>query len=40
MYYPSGPNGPEYGVLRLVPRTVKGWHAGAAFDLRISEGKA
>ena len=30
MYYPSGPDGPEYGVLKLVPRTVKGWHAGAA----------
>ncbi len=33
MYYPNGPEGPEYGVLRLVPTMVKGWFMGRPFEI-------
>jgi general stress protein 26 len=33
MYYPNGPEGPEYGVLRLAPTTVKGWRVGQPFQI-------
>ena len=34
MYYPNGPDGPEYGVLRLAPTTVKGWLQGRPFEFK------
>jgi general stress protein 26 len=34
MYYPSGPEGPEYGVIKLVPSMVKGWQKGP-FEIKI-----
>ena len=33
MYYPNGPEGPEYGVLRLLPTIVKGWRVGQPFRI-------
>lgn len=35
MYYPNGPEGPEYGVLRLAPTTVKGWRCGQPFHIQV-----
>ena len=35
MYYPNGPEGPEYGVLRLVPTTAKGWCKNGPFELAL-----
>jgi general stress protein 26 len=35
MYYPNGPEGPEYGVLRLVPKTAKGWFKGQPFEFKL-----
>jgi general stress protein 26 len=34
MYYPNGPEGPEYGVIKLAPTIVKGWHNGP-FEIKI-----
>jgi general stress protein 26 len=34
MYYPNGPEGPEYGVLRLAPTLVKGWCMGQPFEFK------
>jgi general stress protein 26 len=34
MYYPNGPEGPEYGVLRLAPAVVKGWLQGRPFEFK------
>ncbi len=34
MYYPNGPEGPEYGVVKLVPSIVKGWCNGP-FEIKI-----
>lgn len=34
MYYPNGPQGPEYGVVRLAPTTVKGWCRNQPFELK------
>jgi general stress protein 26 len=39
MYYPNGPQGPEYGVIRLQPRVVKGWCRNRAFEIPI-EGRS
>ncbi|HNS23021.1 MAG TPA: pyridoxamine 5'-phosphate oxidase family protein [Sedimentisphaerales bacterium] len=25
MFFPSGPQGPEYGIIKLVPRMARGW---------------
>jgi general stress protein 26 len=36
MYYPSGPDGPEYGILKLVPTIVKGWHKNGPFEIKIN----
>lgn len=35
MYYPSGPEGPEYGVMRLAPTVVKGWFRNEPFELNL-----
>lgn len=35
MYYPSGPEGPEYGVIKLTPMIVKGWSAKGKFEFKL-----
>jgi general stress protein 26 len=35
MYYPNGPEGPEYGVLRLAPTVTKGWFQGRPFEFQL-----
>jgi general stress protein 26 len=35
MYYPNGPEGPEYGVMKLVPSIVKGWNKGRPLEVKI-----
>ena len=35
MYYPNGPEGPEYGVIRLVPKVAKGWNQNGPFKLKL-----
>jgi general stress protein 26 len=34
MYYPNGPEGLEYGVLRLAPTVVRGWLQGRPFEFK------
>jgi general stress protein 26 len=36
MYYPNGPEGPEYGVIKLSPTIVKGWNCTGKFELNPS----
>lgn len=33
LYYPGGPDGPEYAVISLAPQVVKGWTANGGFEL-------
>ena len=33
VYYPGGPDGPEYAVISLAPRVVRGWSANGGFEL-------
>jgi general stress protein 26 len=35
MYYPNGSEGPEYGVIKLVPKEVKGWCQNGPFELKL-----
>ena len=35
MYYPNGPEGPEYGVLRLAPTIARGWLQGRPFEFKL-----
>ena len=35
MYYPNGPEGPEYGVMKLAPKIVKGWCRNGPFELKL-----
>ncbi len=35
MYYPNGPEGPEYGVMRLAPTVAKGWFRNGPFELKL-----
>jgi general stress protein 26 len=37
MYYPNGPEGPEYGIVKLVPRIIKGWCQTGSFVLTPKE---
>jgi general stress protein 26/ketosteroid isomerase-like protein len=37
VYYPNGPEGPEYGVLRLAPSVAKGCCQGRAFNFDVRE---
>jgi len=37
MYYPDGPEGPEYGIIRLAPRMVKGWCRNQPFEIQIGQ---
>ena len=32
-YYPNGPQGPEYGIIKLVPRVAEGWCHTGSFEL-------
>ena len=35
MYYPNGPHGPEYGVLKLEPTLVRGWNQNRSFEFKL-----
>ncbi len=35
MYYPSGPEGPEYGIIKLVPKVVRGWSKSGPLEVKI-----
>jgi general stress protein 26 len=35
MYYPNGPEGPEYGIIKLVPTVVKGWSKSGPLEVKI-----
>ncbi|MHC4520018.1 MAG: pyridoxamine 5'-phosphate oxidase family protein [Planctomycetota bacterium] len=35
MYYPNGPEGPEYGVIKLAPTVAKGWCKNAPFEFEL-----
>lgn len=35
MYYPSGPEGPEYGIIKLVPKVVRGWSKSGPLVVKI-----
>ena len=35
MYYPNGPEGPEYGVIKLEPSIIKGWCQNGPFSLKL-----
>jgi general stress protein 26 len=37
MYYPNGPQGPEYGIIKLTPTLIKGWSCTGEFELNPSE---
>ncbi len=37
MYYPDGPHGSEYGILRLAPKLVRGWCRNQPFEIRIAK---
>jgi len=34
MYYPNDPEGPEYGVIKLVSPIIKGWYRNGPFSLK------
>ena len=38
MYYPNGPEGPEYGIIKLTPTIAKGWSCTGKFKLNLSGG--
>ena len=35
MYYPNGPEGPEYGIIKLAPKVVKGWCQNGPFEFKL-----
>ena len=35
IYYPSGPDDPDYTVLRLLPSKAKGWYKDQAFEFSL-----
>ena len=37
MYYPGGPGDEDYAILRLLPRTAKGYHQFARYSLDFAE---
>jgi general stress protein 26 len=37
MYYPNGPQGPEYGIVKLVPKVAKGWCQTGPFVLTLKQ---
>jgi general stress protein 26 len=39
LYYPAGVDDPDFTVLSLVPRRLRGWLAGRAFDTRVPAGR-
>jgi general stress protein 26/ketosteroid isomerase-like protein len=36
VYYPNGPQGPEYGVIKLTPTLAKGWSCTGEYELTLS----
>lgn len=36
MYYPNGPQGPEYGVIKLEPTLVRGWCRNQSFEFNVT----
>lgn len=34
-YYPNGPDDPDYSVLRLFPKNVRGWLGWGTFEFTI-----
>lgn len=35
IYYPSGPTDPDFTVLRLRPKSARGWYKGAKFEFKL-----
>jgi general stress protein 26 len=35
MYYPNGPEGPEYGAVKLVPSIATGWGKNGPFEIKL-----
>ena len=35
MYYPNGPHGPEYGIIKLEPTLVRGWCRNQPFEFKL-----
>ncbi len=35
MYYPNGPEGPEYGIMKLTPSIAKGWCRNGPFEFKL-----
>lgn len=35
LYYPNGPKGPEYGIIKLAPRIAKGWCRNQPFEIQL-----
>ena len=36
LFFPSGPDGPEYGIIKLVPQVARGWRRTEAFELSLA----
>lgn len=36
MYYPGGPEGPEYGIIKLIPAIAKGWSCTGKFEFKLN----
>ncbi len=36
LFFPSGPEGPEYGIIKLVPRVARGWRRTEPFELSLT----
>ena len=36
LYYPNGPEGPEYGIIKLTPTIAKGWSEIGKFELNLN----
>jgi general stress protein 26 len=36
LFFPSGPEGPEYGIIKLVPQMARGWRRTEAFELSLT----
>ncbi len=35
LYYPNGPEGPEYGIIRLIPKVARGWCQTGPFQFEL-----
>lgn len=36
LFFPSGPEGPEYGIIKLVPQMARGWRQTEAFEFSLA----